>query len=174
MLSKLECKFFTATILEWKHLLKKDVYKEIIMDSLRFLVSNNRIYLHAFALMDNHIHLLWSIRAPYKQEDIQRDFLKYTGQMLLKDLRNNNLALLGSFRIDAKDRKYQIWERNALTTDIWDEAALLPKLHYIHANPVKAGLCNEASEYKYSSAKYYETGWMSLGFYLIIYKSNAN
>lgn len=30
--------FFTPTILEWKHLLKEDKYKEIILDSLRFLV----------------------------------------------------------------------------------------------------------------------------------------
>ena len=35
MLRKLECEFFTATILEWKHLLKRDAYKEIIIDSLR-------------------------------------------------------------------------------------------------------------------------------------------
>jgi hypothetical protein len=29
--------FFTATIQEWKHLLKEDKYKNIIIDSLRFL-----------------------------------------------------------------------------------------------------------------------------------------
>ena len=28
--------FFTATILEWKHLLKADIYKDIIIESLPF------------------------------------------------------------------------------------------------------------------------------------------
>ena len=28
----------------------------------------------------------------------------------------------------------------------------------MHQNPVRAGLCNHAEEYKYSSAKFYETG----------------
>ncbi len=32
------------------------------------------------------------------------------------------------------------------------------KLEYIHYNPVRAGLCNLPEEYKYSTAKFYETG----------------
>lgn len=34
--------FFTATILDWKHLLKQDKYKQMIVDSLRFLVREGR------------------------------------------------------------------------------------------------------------------------------------
>ena len=32
------------------------------------------------------------------------------------------------------------------------------KMEYIHYNPVEASLCSLPEEYKYSSAKYYETG----------------
>jgi len=49
--------FFTATILEWKRLLKPDKYKEIIISSLQFLVENKRVKVNAFVVMDNHIHL---------------------------------------------------------------------------------------------------------------------
>jgi len=35
--------FFTATILEWKKLLKRGKYKDIIISSLQFLVENNRV-----------------------------------------------------------------------------------------------------------------------------------
>jgi hypothetical protein len=31
-------------------------------------------------------------------------------------------------------------------------------MEYIHYNPVAAGLCTSAEEYRYSSAKFYETG----------------
>ena len=51
--------FFTATILNFEHLLAKDEYKGIFVDSLRFLVNENRIKLFAFVLMSNHIHLIW-------------------------------------------------------------------------------------------------------------------
>ncbi len=50
--------YFTATILEWKHLLKQDSYKDIIVSSLEFLVKENRIKVFGFAVMSNHIHVI--------------------------------------------------------------------------------------------------------------------
>ena len=70
--------FFTATILEWKRLLKPDKYKEIIVGSLQFLVENKRVKVNAFVVMDNHIHLIWQMMAGIKPEAVQRDFMKYT------------------------------------------------------------------------------------------------
>jgi hypothetical protein len=37
-----EMSFFTATILEWKPLLANDRYKDIITNSIRYMVSNNK------------------------------------------------------------------------------------------------------------------------------------
>ncbi|WP_369426430.1 hypothetical protein [Pontibacter anaerobius] len=56
--------FFTATILEWKHLLKPDKYKQIIVDSLGYLVEQKRVKVYAFVIMPNHLHLLWKMEAP--------------------------------------------------------------------------------------------------------------
>ena len=53
--------FFTATILEWKRLLKPDKYKDIIISSLEFLVNNKTVEVNAFVIMDNHIHLIWQM-----------------------------------------------------------------------------------------------------------------
>ena len=50
--------FYTATILEWKPLLKQDKYKDVIIESLRFLVFEKRINLYAFVIMSNHVHLI--------------------------------------------------------------------------------------------------------------------
>ena len=50
--------FFTATILEWKHLLTEDAYKDIIMKSLLFLENEGSIVVYAFVIMPNHIHLI--------------------------------------------------------------------------------------------------------------------
>jgi hypothetical protein len=47
--------YFTATILEWKHLLKKDKYKDIIISSLLFLVKENGIKVCGFCIMSSHI-----------------------------------------------------------------------------------------------------------------------
>ena len=74
--------FFTATILEWKHLLKNDNFKDIIINSLNFLVSDKRIKVYAFVIMPNHIHLTWRILEPHFKVNVQRDFLKFTAQKI--------------------------------------------------------------------------------------------
>lgn len=149
--------FFTATILEWKHLLKEDKYKEIILDSLRFLVKEQRVVINSFVIMSNHIHLLWqSINGCTPQQN-QQSFLKYTAQQIKFDLQKNNMALLEEFRVNAKDRTYQFWERNSLSVDLYTEHVYQQKENYIHYNPVEAGLCKLPEDYYYSSARYYET-----------------
>jgi len=102
---KYELQFFTATILNWQHLLADDKYKKIIMDSLHYLVLHQRVSIAAFCIMSNHIHLLWQILPPHIQKDVQRDFHKYTSQQMIKEMRNNAPDVLEAFRVDAKDRK---------------------------------------------------------------------
>jgi putative transposase len=147
--------FFTSTVLEWKFLLTNDLYKDIIIDSLKYLVEKERVMVHAFAIMNNHLHLLWHIRHPHAKDDVQRDFQKFTSQIILKDLRNNHVQLLQEFYVGAKDRKHQVWERNPLSIGIWSEEVLRQKLEYIHNNPVKAGLCAFPEDYLYSTARLY-------------------
>ena len=58
-----EVYFWTATITNWNHLLKDEVYKEIIIESLRTLSERELIDVFAFVIMPNHIHLIWRINA---------------------------------------------------------------------------------------------------------------
>jgi hypothetical protein len=52
-LTHYHARFFTATILEWKPLLSENKYKNIIIDSLRFLVKDKRIVLYAFGFIEH-------------------------------------------------------------------------------------------------------------------------
>jgi putative transposase len=156
--------YFTATNLEWKKLLRPDKYKDVITDSLRFLVSNKRIKLYAFVIMINHIHLIWQMCADIDPKEVQRDFLKYTSQKIKADLRKFHPAVLEQFKVKAKDRKYQFWERNPLSVELRADSVFLQKVAYIHRNPVRAGLCSLPEEYKYSSARFYETNIDNWGF----------
>jgi len=156
--------FFTATNLQWKRLLQPDKYKDIIIESLRFLVEAKRIRLYAFVIMDSHLHLIWQMQPEIEPQNVQRDFLKYTAQQIKKDLVKNHPAVLEHFKVATGDRQYQFWERNALSVELITRKVFLQKLVYIHDNPVKAGICKHAQDYKYSSAIFYETGVDNWGF----------
>ena len=110
--------FTKVTCLEWKPVLASDREKEVIIESMRFLVENNRVKIFAFVLMNNHMHLIWQRAANHRRADVQRDFLKFTGQQILKNFRNDKSAMLGELLVGAKDRKYQVWERNSLKATV--------------------------------------------------------
>ena len=131
---------------------------------MRFLVKDRRIKIFAFVIMENHIHLIWQMMPDNNAEAVQRDFLKYTAQRIRKDLQKNHAAVLTHFKVDAKDREYQFWERNALSVELRSHSVFIQKLEYIHWNPVKAELCKLPEEYNYSSAMFYETGIDNWGF----------
>jgi putative transposase len=149
--------FFTATILEWKHLLKPDKFKDIIIISLIYMVVNNRMKIFGFVIMSNHIHIIWLNLAPFNQAQNQLSFMKFTAQMILKELRNSHNEVLKHFEVNLKDRKYQIWKRNPLSIELRSSEISAQKLKYIHENPLRAGLFETNVDYKYSSAKYYES-----------------
>ncbi|MFD2145533.1 transposase [Mucilaginibacter antarcticus] len=152
--------FFTATILEWKHLLNSDAFKDIIINSLLFLTTEKSVVVYGFVIMPNHIHIIWQIQDGFIKEKIQQRFMKYTGQQLKFELAKIDPEQLNSYKVDAKDRSYQIWERNSLSIDLWSQPVFEQKLNYIHKNPVheKWQLAIHPEDYKYSSAKFYETG----------------
>lgn len=156
--------FFTATILEWKHLLSEDNYKEILLDSLRFLAREKRVVVNSFVIMSNHIHLIWQAVNGFTPQQVQHSFLKFTAQQLKFDLQKHNPQLLATFRVNATDREFQFWERNALSVDMFSEEVYNQKLNYIHYNPVEAGICVLPEDYQYSSARFYETLIDEFGF----------
>lgn len=150
--------FYTATIYQWKHLLSDDKFKNIIVDSLRFLVKENRIILNGFVIMSNHIHLLWQMKTGHPSNEVQLSFMRYTAQQIQRELKENNPQFLEEFKVNKGDRKYQFWKREALSIELFTPAVFYQKLEYIHNNPVRAGICSNAEDYYYSSAYFYQTG----------------
>ena len=150
--------FFTATIQNWKPLLKDDEYKNIITECLNFLVNEKRIELSAFVVMSNHVHLIWQPLQHYTLTQIQTSFMTYTAKAIKLKLALENPDLLEQLRVNKYDRKYLIGKREPLSIELFTEKAFLQNLEYIHQNPVAAGLVNFAEEYKYSSAKFYLEG----------------
>ena len=156
--------FFTATILNWNPLFENNQYKNIIIDSLRYCVFNKDITINALVIMINHIHLIWRQQRENLQQNVKHDFLKYTAQQIIMDLTLFDPEHLKKYKVNAGDRKYQVWERNPLSIELYSEKVFRQKLNYLHFNPVKAGLCICPEDYYYSSARFYATGIDGFGF----------
>lgn len=116
--------------------------------------------------MPNHIHLIWKIVDGHLLKDIQRDFLKFTGQQIKFHLQKHSPTLLSKFEVNLNDRRYQFWQRNALSIDLFSREVVEQKLDYLHANPVsgKWNLAEDFVQYPYSSASFYEDNQSKFSF----------
>ena len=54
-----EIYFWSSTIKDWKHLLKEDEMKMIVIESFQWLVKHELVYIYGYVVMPNHIHVLW-------------------------------------------------------------------------------------------------------------------
>ncbi|MEO6228519.1 MAG: transposase [Ferruginibacter sp.] len=157
--------FWTATINGWRHLLKEDRYKQIIIDSLRNLSERELIDVFAFVIMPNHIHLIWRINKMNGKETPQGSFLKYTAHQFKKLLLDNPDSLI-KFAVNAPNKQYEFWQRDSLAIDLYSRNVMLQKLHYLHMNPLAPHwqLANDPADYFWSSANFYERRIMEFDF----------
>jgi len=140
--------FWTATINGWRHLLKNDEYKDIIIDSLQHLSTAGKISVFAFIIMPNHLHHIWRINEPNGKESPQGSFLKYTAHLFKKKLLK-------------EDR-----QRDSPAIPLFTRKVALQKLNYMHMNPLAEHwqLVKHPCDYKYSSARYYECNEKNFAF----------
>ena len=54
----IEIYFWTSVIKDWKHLLKTDEMKMIIIVSFQWLVLHELVHIYGYVVMDNHIDVL--------------------------------------------------------------------------------------------------------------------
>lgn len=158
-IEKGEIYFWTATINKWQHLLQKDEYKEIIVSSLKYLEVTGKIDVFAFVIMPNHIHLIWRIKDNNGKETPQGSFLKYTAHEFKKMLRKEGQKL-SDYATEAANKDYEFWQRDSLAVRLYTREVAYQKLDYIHNNPLAEHwqLVKEPSDYKYSTARFYEQG----------------
>jgi len=71
--------YITFEIVRWVDIFTRKVYRDIVIDSLRYSQENKGLEIYAFVIMSNHIHLL--IRSDIgKLSDTIREFKSFTAK----------------------------------------------------------------------------------------------
>jgi putative transposase len=98
--------------------------------------SSDQFTLWAWCVMANHVH---SLLTPHTELSEITQRLKGSTSYKI----NQSHDLIG--RVVWQDESYDHWAR--------DEDEMLRIIHYIENNPVNAGLCSKASDWRWSSAR---------------------
>ena len=147
-------------------MLKEQEYKDIIINSLKHLSEKKLFKVYSFVIMPNHIHLIWHLTAMNGKEMPHASLMKFTSHQFLEKIRKENPELLINYQVQSKNRIHQFWQRDPMAIELYTRKVFEQKLNYIHNNPLQERWClvENAADYQYSSAKYYETEIDDFGF----------
>lgn len=152
--------FVTTSVINWVDALSRPEHKDIIINSLKFCIENKGLVVHAWVIMNNHIHLVIRAGNDAPLADIMRDFKKHTAKKLLEAIDTPNESrkswMMWLFSSAGKqnpnNHSYQFWQQDNHPIMLTKGVEIQQKIDYIHDNPVRAGIVYEPDGYMYSSA----------------------
>jgi putative transposase len=155
--------FITTNAVKRAHLFNQDAIKRILVDSFHHLRITGRMYLFAFVIMPNHIHLIAKFSEEHSLSDVMRDFKKFTARQIYTQFRvENDVKILAFLREEGKLVKqvYKVWEDGYDARDVFSTKFLQQKIDYIHQNPCQPQwkLVEEAEDYLWSTTGFYLAG----------------
>lgn len=158
--------FISFATVNWIDVFTRPSYKDIVVDSLNYCISNKGLEVYAWCIMSNHVHLI--IGSPTgSQSDIIRDLKKHTAKTILKAIAESPQEsrkewMLWMFERAGKrnnnNTTYQFWQQHNQPIELNTNILMEQKLNYIHNNPVETGFVREPQNYPHSSAIDYAGG----------------
>ncbi len=155
--------FVTFTVIQWIDVFTRKLYKDLLVENIKYCQSNKGLELYAWVLMSNHIHMIIGSQS-VELSNIIRDLKKYTSVKLLEAIKENTsesrkdwmITLFESAgRSNSNNYRHQFWIQNNHPIELSTNEMMEQRLDYIHDNPVRAGIVLSPDEYLYSSAKNY-------------------
>jgi REP element-mobilizing transposase RayT len=116
--------------------LRQDAIARIVEDAF-LLFDGERYRLHAWTIMPNHVHVLFSQSAGNPLGAVIASWKRFTAAQA-----NRSIGRNGSF-----------WQKDYWDRFIRDDEHFAAAEHYIDANPVKAGLTEVAHHWRWGSAR---------------------
>jgi REP element-mobilizing transposase RayT len=113
--------------------------------------------LFAYVIMPDHLHLLTN--CPDTSADVLRYVKGLSARRVIDYLKEHNFqSSLAKLRhADWKrQHRYSLWQQEKNVFSVFSEAVFMQKVNYIHLNPVRAGLVEQAIDYRWSSARIWQ------------------
>jgi REP element-mobilizing transposase RayT len=113
--------------------------------------------------MSNHVHIICRTKEGFKLSDIVRDFKKFTSKEIIKIIQTEPesrrewmLVVFGKAgNSNPNNKTFQVWRQDNHPIELYTNSVIDQKMEYIHMNPVKSGIVQNAEDYIYSSARNY-------------------
>jgi len=145
--------FITFTVHQWVDVFTRQKYIDILLNNLVFCQENKGLEIYGYVVMSNHCHLIVSV-SNGNLSDIVMDFKKFTAKAIFRAIEQNPNESRKEWLLKVLNYQGRIWfwEEGYHGSAIYSLDFFDSKQHYIHQNPVRAGIVEKEEEYLNSSA----------------------
>jgi putative transposase len=156
-------------------LFNNDAIKDAFVDHLSMVQQALKFDLHAWVIMPEHFHLLLRPKQPSAPHtgggmvcgtheadasiqtvtQILRRLKSSFGKQIIERWRELDAPILA--RITNAQGRQQFWQAGGgYDRNIFTDQELTEKISYIHQNPIRRGLVESPTAYRWSSARFYD------------------
>jgi len=138
---------------------KTERMKELLCNAIDDARKSAGFLLFAYVIMVEHLHLLTN--RPSTTSDVLRVIKSLTARRVIDYLKENGFAhSLAKLSHQQRERNYNysLWQVEKNVLPVFSEGMFMQKVNYIHQNPVRGGLVERASDYRWSSCRMWHGG----------------
>ena len=148
------CYFLTSVAKDRLRVFRTDAIKDVACKALDEARKSGKFALYAYVIMPDHLHLITD--SARSSADTLRFINGIMSHRVIGHLKKNGYEVsLLKLRQETKRRRYQhsLWDHHPNVRLLLSEGMLMERVHYLHQNPVRAGLVERAEDYRYSSVR---------------------
>lgn len=153
-----QLRFLTFSCFNRLRLFDNDAIKSAFVDQLRTTQDNTHFKISAWVIMPEHVHLLLMPNLPdHPIDDVLNKLKGPFAKRVLARWRELKAPILSCIT-DSKGNQ-SFWQSGGgYDRNIYSAEEALEKWQYIHDNPVKRRLVAHATDWIWSSARFFATG----------------
>ncbi|MFY0673574.1 MAG: transposase [Bacteroidia bacterium] len=163
MLNPVGIYFVSFATVFWIDVFVRQLYFEIVADSLNHSIKEKTMTLFAYCIMPSHVHLVFSDRAN-EPGKLLKEMKMFTSKKLRKCISENTqesrkewvLWMMKRAGLKTSNvKEYQFWQQHNKPIELRSNEVIDQKISYVHNNPVEAGFVCKPEYWQYSSASDY-------------------
>jgi len=145
--------FVTFSCYKRRRLLDRNEAKQIVLEILGTQLARRQGRCLGFVIMPDHVHALVWFPESGQISEFMRQW-KSRSSRAIKMLYRTVLRRYAG-HIDPRE---PVWQARYYGFNVVSEDKAIEKLRYMHGNPVRAGLAQSPTQWRHSSARFYEEG----------------
>jgi len=154
--------YLTFQVVDWIDIFIRQIYRDIVIDSLKYAIENKGLEIFAYVIMSNHVHLIAQSNNGQLSAAV-RDIKKFTSKRIVDTIQtipeSRSVWMLNLFGFNARQHSRnkicQVWTHENHAVYLYSPKFIKEKIDYLHNNPVRSGIVEKPEDYLYSSARSY-------------------